>query len=277
MKRILVTTDLSQNAKAALRFALQLAGQYQLTLLHIFSCPKPTSWNEALYKDFEAREHGKKQQDLTQYLDAVVGEMEVLQGNSVKCVVLKGEVPEEAIMSYATEQHFDYICASRSGEGRALNLFGSTASSLVKSSLVPVITVPEHYQATPLHNITYVSDLENLEAELEKVVDFASPLSVPVKLLHFQTPQERLNDNEIFNAVQHRLTSHGIDTQLEPLRYEDTLIKNMDDVFQTDKPSLVVMFTRPRQGLFEKLFLSSISAEYVSVSKVPLLIFRKEI
>jgi hypothetical protein len=53
------------------------------------------------------------------------------------------------------------------------------------------------------------------------------------------------------------------------------LIENMNEAFQRSKPSMVVMFTDQERSFFEKIFSSSISAEYASVSEIPLLVFKK--
>ena len=49
MKKILVTTDFSENSKAGLYFAIQLASQNdaELTFFNTYHILVPTAWNDA--------------------------------------------------------------------------------------------------------------------------------------------------------------------------------------------------------------------------------------
>jgi len=51
--KILVTTDLLTNSKAGIRFALQLALQYQCELTFFYAYHlKKTTWNDTTYNSF---------------------------------------------------------------------------------------------------------------------------------------------------------------------------------------------------------------------------------
>jgi len=76
-------------------------------------------------------------------------------------------------------------------------------------------------------------------------------------------------------AINNNIKEHHLITRFETFDIEKTLIENMNEAFQKSKPSMVVMFTEQNRTLFEKIFSSSISAEYASVSEIPLLVFSK--
>src|SRR4030066_380837 len=101
MKKVLVTTDLSKNAKAGLRFAIQLATQVPvaLTFFYSYHLMKPTSWSDTVFTAFQ-------------------------------------------------------------------KILGTTTSSLVNFSTVPVIVVPNNYRTKSIKNLLYFSDLDDLDIEL---------------------------------------------------------------------------------------------------------------
>ena len=55
----------------------------------------------------------------------------------------------------------------------------------------------------------------------------------------------------------------------------ETMIANLEKALKKSKPSLLIMFTEQNRTLFQKIFLSSDSAEYSFNAKVPLLVFNK--
>ncbi len=276
MKKILVTTDLSANSKAGIRFAIQLASQnnYQLTFFHVYHILRPTKWSDKVYTSFEHSENEKAKNVLLKF---VTGLHKGTGGAAQKlnCVVQTGGTSGREIIRYAEENEFDYICGSRSGGGKTNMLFGSTISMLIKKSSIPVIAVPENYRKIPIKNITYASDLINIEAELKKVADFTGPLHANVELLHFKTPLDYLLESDQIKVIAGKLKEYSISTNFSGLDHGQTLISNMNKIFERTKPSMVIMFTKQNRSIFEKLFLSSISAEFAHLSKMPLLVFKK--
>lgn len=277
MKKILVTTDLSANSKAGLRFAVQLAAQnnYKLTFFHMYRMLRPTRWSDAVFTSFENTEHEKIKRNLCKFVSALYRSIGA-SGDELDCVIQKGISPEKSIRQYAEAHNYDYICISRNGEGQTARLFGSTVSTLIKKSNVPVIAVPDSYKRTPVKSITYASDLANFENELKRVNDFAVPLHARVELLHFRVPVDYLMQPEQFTDITKKLKEYNITSHFNALNYEETLITNMNKILKQSKPSMMIMFTKQNRSFFERLFLSSISAEYAFISKIPLLVFKKD-
>jgi nucleotide-binding universal stress UspA family protein len=61
MKKILVTTDFSANARTALRFAIQLRAQHEtpLTFLPVQHIMRLTAWSKSMYCTYEKQERVK--------------------------------------------------------------------------------------------------------------------------------------------------------------------------------------------------------------------------
>ena len=277
MKKILVTTDLSTSSRSALRFAIQLASQsgYSLTFFHSYHILRPTSWSDASFVSFENSESTQITQKLRRFVAETYKSMKIPLGEA-DYVAKNGVYAEREIMEFASKHNYSYICVSRKGHGKTQKLFGSKIASLIKRSKVPVIAIPDNYKRTIISDITYLSDLSNLDHELKKVTDFSNDVGAKAELLHFKVPIDYLTKAEQLNAVKDKLNKYNVSAHYETLDYEKTLIQNINKTIDRAKPSLLIMFTHQKRSLFERIFLSSISAEFSSMTKIPLLVFDKD-
>lgn len=276
MKKILVTTDFSANSKAGLRFAIQLASQskYELTFFHVYNFMKPTSWNDKKFAVYENMEIEKVQDNLNHFVDSVYKNLNISQG-SKKCVIKKSDNTGGGIREYASENKFSFICLSTKGAGKLTKIFGTNTSSLINFSDVPVIAVPANYRTVKITNILYASDFSNLEKEIKQVVEFTKPLKAIVKLLHFTSPSDILNDSKIIETVIKKFSKYDVKLYLENSNFIEDFISNIESAIKKSKPSMLVMFTEQNRTFFERLFMSGKSAEYSFNLKVPLMVFSK--
>jgi nucleotide-binding universal stress UspA family protein len=150
IKRILVTTDFSEQSAAALDYAHALAKALgaSIDLVHVFDdpffhplytaeiyVPAPTELRNALWNDAEQR--------LKEWLRD-----ETVTGVSVAMHLLTG-TPAEKIVEYAATQPVDLIVMGTHGRGGMAHLLlGSVAERVVRTAPCPVLTVrtPEHAQ-----------------------------------------------------------------------------------------------------------------------------------
>ena len=275
-KKILVTTDFSDESKAGLRFAIQLASQYEydLTFFHSFYIMIPTSWNYVKQEAYEKEETKKIQEKLKNFVDMVYKSMKVAKVNK-KCVIKRSVFSHTNIREYAAENNFSLICISTRGAGKFKRLFGTNTANLISYSDVPVIAVPFNYKKANIKTILYASDLINVEKELKRVIAFAKPLKLKVELLHFTSPLEILIDSKIIEIAVKKLSKYAITMNIKTADYAQTMVSSIESAIRKTKPSMMIMFTEQNRTLFQKLFLSSKSAEYTFKAKVPLLVFNK--
>lgn len=276
MKKILVPTDFSTNSKAGLRFAIQLSSQnkYELTFFHSYYIVKPVSWSDAAFEAYEKKEVNKILKNLHQFVESVYKSVGVVSENT-KCVLSSSTLAETSIREYAAENQFSFICISTRGAGKLKRIFGTHTSNLINYSSVPVIAVPHNYRISKIASMLYASDLVNLENELEKVVAFAKPLNAKVELLHFNSLADVITDSKIIEIAVKEFSKYDIELHFKNTNLVNTLISNIESAIQKSKPSMLIMFTLQNRSLFQKIFLSSVSAEYSFNAKVPLLVFNK--
>ena len=276
MKKILVTTDLSNKSKAGLLFAIQLASQtkFELTFLHVYNILIPTAWHIKRVEEYEKTETKILQDKLNGFVDKIYKGLGMPKTN-INCVVHSSLYPHVAIMEYAKENKFNFICMSTRGAGNFERFLGTNTSNIINNSDVPVIAIPHNYKSAKITSILYASDLANLEKELKSIVDFAKPLKSEVELLHFTTPLETVIDSKILEIAIRKLSKYDVKMNIKNTDVAETMIANLERALKNTKPSMLIMFTEQNRTLFQKIFLSSASAEYSFNAKIPLLVFNK--
>jgi len=162
-KRILYTTDLSDNALHAFSYAVSLASAYgaSITVLHVLSDPArieallagilmEDQWQVIKERHIkEARESlvGKRR-DRAMIQDALSQFTENLQKDGALPVFEMDEVlvvwgdPVEQILKIAAERNSDLIILGTHGHILIEDVLGTTARSVTRLSRVPVLTVP---------------------------------------------------------------------------------------------------------------------------------------
>ncbi len=277
MKKILVTSDFSSNSKAGMRFAIQMASQQEceLTFFHSYYIMKPTSWGEKTFTSYENHEATKIKIKLEKFVAAVYKGMGAVPGK-INLVVSSSFITDANIMKFAKDRAFDFICLSRRGGGKVKKIFGTNTSNLILQSEVPVFAVPNTYRHTKIKSVLYATDLSDLEKEMKRVVEFANPLGAEIELLHLNYPSDIVFNAKVIENIIRKFPKSHIKYSLETINLLYNLVVNLQAVIKKHKPSVLVMFTDQNQGFFQKLFLSSSTAEYSLNSSVPLLVYPKK-
>ena len=276
MKKILVTTDFSENSKAGLYFAIQLASQndYELTFFNTYHILTPTAWNEVRVGGYEKDEAEKIEEKLNAFVEETYKGINETAA-PYKCVIKSSVFADSCIREYAAENNFDFICISTRGAGAVKRLLGTNTANLINNSEVPVIAIPHNYEKRAITSILYVSDLLNYENEILKVIAFAEPLKATVELLHLTSAPDKKADLALTDSAIKAITNYNVNFQTTPRNPNDSLVSDIEVAVKSIQPSVMVMFTEQNRNWFEKIFLSSKSAEYSFDAKVPLLVFHK--
>jgi len=144
-KKLLLTTDLSTNAEAAVPYALDLARQFKSEVLltytfedHYYYAPivgtEPiliaTEWYDSIRKQHKAK--------FEQYATVLMG---TAQDVSIRPCFLMG-IAVDRILELAKKENVDLIVISTHGRTGLQHLFyGSVAEKIVRLSPHPVLTV----------------------------------------------------------------------------------------------------------------------------------------
>jgi hypothetical protein len=104
----------------------------------------------------------------------------------------------------------------------------------------------------------------------------AGPLKACIDIVHFAWPEELPADTHSIQSAFRRSFRHGFQLHFQLNDGVHSLLENLQTAVRRLKPALVIMFTNQNRTLFQKIFLSSKSAQYSFQAKTPLLVFNKE-
>ena len=277
MQKILVTTDFSNNSKAGIRFAMQLAaqGNYELIFYNVVEILKPITWLDAMFKEFADNEVER----FTAALQKFVHEIRVksnLPEVKFSCVSEAGLDVDKHIVAFAKKWKVDYICMSTRGAGKVAKLFGTNASELITTSPVPVIVVPQSYRLKAIKTIVYASDMENLDKEMKHIFSFNQSIDdVKLDVFHYEFLPSLEANKKHLNKLAAKYENENTKFHFKKLEVDNSLSAQMHRDIPATKTSLLILFTKQNRNWFERLFLSSNSADISFNTKIPMLVFRK--
>jgi len=276
MNRILVTTDLSTNSKAGLRFAINLAKHKKVELVFLFvhQVLRASTWTDARYDFYVNEDKENIMNELTSFVASVYKSMRVKPGKH-RCEVYHQFNTTAGIKEFAKEHQCDYICIATRGAGAVKRLFGTNTAKLIKESEVPVICVPKSYRTKPVTKLLYASDMADYESELAKVVAFAKPLKAKVELMHLSYPYEMEDDRRVTETDLKKKLRYDVAVHYETRDIELSLLQELERAVKKARPSIMVMFTQQDRSFFDRIFLGSAAEEFSFVTNVPLLVFKK--
>lgn len=275
--KLLVTTDFSVNSKGAIRYAQSLAKQskeIEVTFYHAIQFMKPSIWADNFFVGYKLEETERLTAELKKFVHATIGKD---KGKFLKITFKVDSVlsTENEILKYAEKNKMDYICIATQGAGILRKIMGTHTSHIIKNSKIPVLVIPSHYRVKPLKKAVYLSDLENLKKEVNKLVPFSTALNINLEVVHYPTlafDQKKFESNK---TLINSLDTNSIKLKILKSNHGLSLVERVSKYVIKSKPELLIMFTKRERGFFESIFLPSKTAELTFSTKVPVLVYSK--
>lgn len=272
MKKILIATDFSTNARPALEYAvfLSLKAGAELHLLHTYMPVYPLTETVAgppvTVEWEEAYRHSAQEtlDNLTEELRArdlsVVSHLELGPLSTVAADLAKSE-------------GIDLIVLGRSESGGWLfELFGNVATQLLDSLTIPLLMVPAEVTHFKIDRMAYATQLEFDETDiLTQVYDWADEAGAEVHLVHVRASHEPNihNDEDFINDIRKTFPDRNT-TILE--RAASSVVEGIEDLTRDVEADLLVMSTHHR-NLFTQIVNPSKTRKLLLHCSVPTLVF----
>jgi len=277
MKSILVTTDFSQNSIAAVCLAIELArkGHYTLTFLHVCHIMQPTLWNDHKYQSYEKRNIIQRKKKLKSFIKEVVNKISDAPC-TFKYEVVNAAPASKAIIHYATQHKFDFICISTNGASRFRRMLGSVVSQLVNHCDIPLIVIPANFRTDTIESVVWASDFTNIENEIKQVADFTRSITANLILLHLLGPEDANIDSTLTEQMLKGRTDYPVKLRLKTADWSKPITENIQIAIQDLATCLMVMFSNQNKTMLDKILFPSITVDYAFKSATPLVIFKKQ-
>jgi nucleotide-binding universal stress UspA family protein len=285
MKKIIVPTDFSEQAKFALDLASEIAEQAgaEIVLMNVleYSSNKPVFLGSSSITSMGSVSTGvarddvyfielykrRKEQMAELLSDPKYGKVDItdklMMGN-----------PYHAIVEEITEFEADLIVMGTTGVNDwQESLIGSTAERVVRNASCPVITLRNGIRMQDIRRIALASDFEDQNpAFISFVKSIHELFEAVLHLVYINTPGRFKNQREIYEELQayaeaHELENHELHIYSHQLE-EDGIVWFTED-YDMD---MIMMATSGRSAL-SRLFDSSIAEDVVNFSRKPVVTF----
>ncbi|MCS7082381.1 MAG: universal stress protein [Bacteroidetes bacterium] len=302
-QRILVPTDLSENAARAYPYARALAERFgsRLDVVHIIPSTDelslllarsgaPFEQTKELYTMLQAERQAQLEAIAQEAFGDLLGEIRISLGR-----------PFEALLESINSGRYELVVLSTRGAGNVPVGAGATAERILRRAQVPVFAVPADAPETPRwERILYPTDFSEVSrAALPWALLLAEAFGSTLVVFHMlylgEDPQviEKAPSEAELEAMRQRLHAHlGTVHPLEsedsirrtaesaPVRLERVLVRGYaayDEILQyaEEQADAIVMATHGRTGLAH-LLLGSTAEKVLHHSRKPVLVIRPE-
>jgi nucleotide-binding universal stress UspA family protein len=272
MKNILIPTDFSECANAAVDYALIIAKKSNAKISFIHTLYTPIEWanlpieKERLYPEMKAQIVTTKSE-----LDLLVKKV---QNEGLKSRhLLIYEKGLEELKTHIQQSDYDLIIMGSHGTKGFKEIIGSNTQRVMRYSDTPILVVRTKPTKSEIKQIVFATDFEKYaDNSLKKLTTFAKSLNAKIHLLCVNTPtpnsfiesdimqskiQEFLNRNKIKSTPYTIYNSANVETGI--LKFADSL--NAD---------IIALCSHNESGFFS-LFKTSVTENIINESEIPVL------
>jgi nucleotide-binding universal stress UspA family protein len=267
MNTILVATDFSDASRNASVYGVNLARALnaKVLLFNTYKVATPAPALSVSVSGYDVMmQTDKRLLDEAAFLDP---DSEMID---VSCD--EGETAD-AIINIASEKKADLIIAGMKGKGKNIKkIFGSTATSLIKKSNIPVIIVPEEAQFTALRTILYATDREPdaCGPQLDQITAITAAFDSTLYVLRLTDDENAAVYEKLHLAGKNSGESNQEDAFFQfPVGTDIT--QSLNKFIRKHHVDMVVMMPHKREWL-ERLFKKSETKDMIFHTHIPVLV-----
>jgi nucleotide-binding universal stress UspA family protein len=271
MKTILVPTDFSATADAAINYAVKLAKFYDASIILYHSF---IPLNSGFYPPPQRTKYNlEAENSLLDQLSSIRKSIEETESQvQVSTHVDKG--PEAVkLVEFCEKNQVDLIVMGTTGASGAREvLIGSFTADIMTKAPCPVLAVPDAYQFKIPEKITFAANYHAQDSmAINYLAEFNCPFNAKIEIVHAVDAEEQENQAE--KAFESYKESMQIQCQSTPLDFQ--LIPTQDIaetiLHRSKTTDLLAMIPVKREGFFERLINKSLTKSIAYHIRIPLL------
>jgi nucleotide-binding universal stress UspA family protein len=274
MKNILVPIDFSDASFNAISYAAFLANVFgsSLLLVHVYS---DTSAYEEYKKSivFDSKEELEAANE--KYLKKEIERIAKKYTVKIKAVVLKGN-PANVISEEAAKRESDIIVMGMKGKGESNSIFGSTTTSIIDKTSIPLLVIPFNVGYKTIDTVTLTSDFndQKLLSNFSILQQFISRFDPFIQILNVQKKNSDLTPKMIADKMKIGLQWDKHNYSFNIIE-KDNIQEGINNFLKHHPSDLLVMIAR-RHNFIKKVLGISHTKKMTHQTKVPLLILHEE-
>lgn len=276
MKKILLTTDFSENAWNAIFTALKLYSnvQCQFYILHAY---EPSALN--LLGTKSQQRLGVIYDSLSKYseqeLEGILKYLETNHQNTNHhfTAISKAMTLEEAVGSVVSENDIELLLTGTQGATGAKEVFlGSNTVKIIKTIKdIPILAIPTGFNFQKLKTIIFATDfmVPSKKNELEQLIELAAIWKAKIEIVHVAV-EFRLNDIQKSNKSILKDRLAGLEYSFEDIPFEANISDSID-TYEAHKKSCILSIIRHHHTFWEKVIGESVVKKIAFHSQIPVL------
>jgi len=268
MKKILFPTEFSRHSPQVFKYALELAKQFDATLvaMHVY----PTA--ELIITGKQ-----EKMEIANQMMDVLKDFIDKNKGADYKDVkmeyLIDTGLPAEDIVEVSLDENIGLIVMGMTGKNDAIDkFFGTISSDVITNADCPVLAIPASYEFKNPKKLVYTTDFMFRDlGVLNTLKDWAKIFKAKINCLHIVEQRE----NELTALVNMGMLRDTFKSKRIP--QFDCLTGNVAaatlEYLNHENADMVVMLSRKR-NLFQKITEGSQAKKLAQKINIPILIFK---
>ena len=270
MKRLLVPTDFSDDARNASYYAARLAEKLQasITLLHAYMLPTPVS--EVPYVMVNAEEMQKENEEIAR---AEAEKLQTAYKINVSYIVRLG-FPSDEIEAVIEDNQIDLVVMGMKGKGKLEKIVGSTTTSTLKKIRIPLLIVPEKATYRQITQASYATDYTySINPQIyQPLVELLKLFNAHLNIVHVKKNTEEPKSQEISGEKQLEPVFQGTTHQYQTIT--DTDVKHGIESYLKDHSTDLLVMVAHEHNFWERIFGKSHTKQMVYNTHIPLLVLK---
>ncbi len=279
MKTLLYATDFSDNSIPAFHFAAMIREQLDATLyvLHVFDMKATFISTVSLaYAKREEIMFKEQTEKLVSFCKEHLGK-KVLPDYIIP-VIQENSIPTDGILHKVESVNADLIFIGTKGSSLIKDLFmGSTATSLINKSYIPVISIPLETMVKPIKKIVYATAFEEADIlAIRKLVALAAPLEAEIALIHVSTKAEYAGEDQMAwfkEMLESKISYSNISFDL---RFSDDVFNSLLGYLNEVDGDMIAMLEREGYSIIKSIWHQDTVQRMKAQIHRPLLSFHKK-
>jgi len=289
IRRILVPVDFTAHAENAAFYALKVATALKadIKLLNAYLDPMgaPQTYLESytyqLNLDKIIREvEEETEKSLKSLADRLKDKIDTnnLKDINISYDLFKGNAVDTILNQIREYNPALLIMGTRGSKLEGFRSFGSTTARLIDKSGVPVLAVPQDYDAMNFEypkRVLYATAFDQTDyTALRRLASFVKPFNSKIYCVHAALEEDNALDEAQMRKVRNYLYDTMFKQNIECGILETLNVQQGLENFIEEKEIDVLAVTTHKRSFIDKLFKPSVTKKFLFQTRIPLLVFQ---
>jgi len=275
MKKILVPTDFSANAKSAFEYALKLADEIHalVEVVHIYHPTAHQVEGVLVYSDDEMQSSLK--QKMYEFIESCFDKSieDILLGEMVAYQLEIGFATDKIVELSKSGEYEMVVMGATGTTGMFEKIFGKVSFHVAQYAGCPTILIPAGVQYEPIREIMYASEYESTDRNtLNELQVFSKIFDANIHLVHVYDEEEKQPE-----GFSHFLIEKAFQLKAPSLKFtmdsitSDSVAGGLEKYAEEKSMDLMVLL-KPKKKFWQRLLYKSETKGMLMNPQLPIMV-----